>query len=388
MKVYNGSSNESNRAPSYKIYVAGVPSGEGAFDLELYFALFGTVLNVRRVGRKLVKSYKSRTAPDTDRDKIAGSCCVEVADLASYNSILSHYPHSWKGRVLHCSPYLKASSAKMMSEHNNRRRIFAKRVPICVSDEEIIGYLENNFGIVDHFFVLKTELHSSRVMKEERKYKTYSIFFKDEEVAKVAASHSPITIKDGISIVLEIFSMDKIGQRGTTSTTKNESSATVKSVQAKEALESNKVAKKNPTYSAKAKRTVEMEKTESEICPQSHYRHSNVKSSSCGPSGKLDFPSKSSVFSEKALHSEYSVGPRLSSSLERVACQRPQATLLESILHRTRPTSMKYQFIRWQPKVLGAGEGNFQSANPTQTNMRINRRSATNPQAFGSKHND
>lgn len=229
MKVYNGSTGIDSRGGEYKIYVAGVPKGANALDLELYFAAHGTVLQVSEVSKDAIRKKTMDATLGWYQEEMCGCCCLEVADRATYDRILQLSPHELNGRFLYCSPFLRGNTVKKLNKEQNKRRVLAKRVYFKVSDEELINYIEKAFGKVEHYFVLKPELKNMMNDSSKRKFRTFSILFVTEEAADSCVSSSPLNLpRQKMPIYMEKFSFKlKMTNR---STQPNEDPTNVKGI--------------------------------------------------------------------------------------------------------------------------------------------------------------
>ena len=154
----------------YRIFVAGVPGDASKETLLDYFQTFGSI-----------ESIKHQQMSAGRRAYI-----VKPSSLDTFNAIVDpRVSHTLSGRAILCCPYESGGSLKKLNMSTNERRVIIKRVPSQISTNDLVHWLESNVGAVWRIFPYCTENIKKRISKE-RKYKTFSVVFKEADSANKA----------------------------------------------------------------------------------------------------------------------------------------------------------------------------------------------------------
>lgn len=164
------------------LFVSGMPQDSTEEQINNYFnSRFGGIAEAQ----VLITGNRSR------------NFLVKTNDYQVYLEILATRDVIFRGRHLHCKPYTeKKSHLKSIIQEANERRIILKKVPSKIPEKKVADFLKNLAGDIEMIFYLRSETAVQAQFLKFRKYRTYSVLFKEKESAEKLARLKTITLDE------------------------------------------------------------------------------------------------------------------------------------------------------------------------------------------------
>lgn len=178
-----------------QLFVSGMAQDSTEAEIKEFFnSRFGSIDDV-----KILKTAKSRSR----------FFLVTVADEETYQSILDAQSMVFRDRRLHCKPFVEQRSLlRSQIEADNNRRVILKGVPSVIPESRIKESLEEMVGDIEMIFPYKSDVSYIAQFHKSRKFRTYSVLFRNKASAETLVSLGNITLDKHLSHHIEIEKYD------------------------------------------------------------------------------------------------------------------------------------------------------------------------------------
>lgn len=173
-----------------QLFVSGTPQDSTEEQIKEYFdSRFGLIHKVKL----LQTGNRSR------------NFLIMASDAKIYQAILGAKDLMFRDRVLHCKPYIdQKSHLRNQIQEANDRRVILKKVPAKIPQSKISTLIEKIAGEIELIFPYRAETLAQAQFQEFRKFRTYSVLFRNKASAERLARLGNITLDDGYSQPIKI----------------------------------------------------------------------------------------------------------------------------------------------------------------------------------------
>lgn len=147
MNKYLGEKDRSSQ--KYRIYVSGILPGTGKHQIMSYFRSFGSVVDVDFSDRhhncfKMARPMKHY-------------CILKCQDSQTFYQILNCTKHFIENKRVFCEEHLTGTMLIKQNNLNNKKRVFIRKIPSQVDIDQLLEFIETNFGSIESYMDFKDD---------------------------------------------------------------------------------------------------------------------------------------------------------------------------------------------------------------------------------------